>query len=75
MSKRTASLESGTGIDFATAEGLAIGSLLQDGKHVRLCGQDSGRVRSLLVSQMTPLLIRTINRGLSLNGMRSSSIK
>jgi 2-oxoglutarate dehydrogenase E1 component len=36
-------LESGEGIDWATAEGLAFGSLLADGKSVRLSGQDSGR--------------------------------
>jgi len=36
-------LDSGEGIDWATAEGLAFGSLLADGKSVRLSGQDSGR--------------------------------
>ena len=36
-------LESGEGIDWATAEGLAFGSLLAEGKSVRLSGQDSGR--------------------------------
>jgi 2-oxoglutarate dehydrogenase E1 component len=34
---------SGTGFDWATAEALAFGSLLQDGFGVRLSGQDSGR--------------------------------
>jgi 2-oxoglutarate dehydrogenase E1 component len=36
-------LESGSGIDWATAESLAFGSLLQDGFGVRLSGQDSRR--------------------------------
>ena len=46
MAKRLQSLEKGEGLDFATAEALAFGSLLLEGYHVRLCGQDSGRVRS-----------------------------
>jgi 2-oxoglutarate dehydrogenase E1 component len=40
--KRTA-IEQGAGIDWATAEALAIGSLLVEGTPVRLSGQDSGR--------------------------------
>lgn len=36
-------IESGEGIDWATAEALAFGSLLLEGKPVRLSGQDSGR--------------------------------
>jgi 2-oxoglutarate dehydrogenase E1 component len=36
-------LESGEGIDWATAEALAIGTLCAEGTHVRLSGQDSGR--------------------------------
>ena len=36
-------LESGTGIDWATAEALAFGSLLMEGYRVRLSGQDSVR--------------------------------
>ncbi|MEH3107331.1 MAG: 2-oxoglutarate dehydrogenase E1 component [Sphingomonas fennica] len=35
--------ETGQGFDWATAEALAFGSLLQDGYGVRLSGQDSGR--------------------------------
>ncbi|BGP25999.1 oxoglutarate dehydrogenase [Rhodotorula toruloides] len=41
--KRLDSLKEGAGIDFATAEALAFGSLLLEGNHIRLCGQDSGR--------------------------------
>ncbi|WP_265564301.1 2-oxoglutarate dehydrogenase E1 component [Sphingomicrobium arenosum] len=36
-------LESGEGIDWATGEALAFGSLLLDGYGIRLSGQDSGR--------------------------------
>jgi len=36
-------IESGEGIDWATAEALAFGTLLLDGTAVRLSGQDSGR--------------------------------
>ena len=37
------SIEQGSGIDWATAEALAFGSLLEEGYPVRLVGQDSGR--------------------------------
>jgi 2-oxoglutarate dehydrogenase E1 component len=40
---RKAAIESGEGLDWATAEHLAFGSLLQDGFPVRLAGQDSVR--------------------------------
>ncbi len=36
-------LEEGSGIDWATAEALAYGSLAEEGYRVRLSGQDSGR--------------------------------
>ena len=36
-------IQSGEGIDWATAEALAFGTLLLDGTPVRLSGQDSGR--------------------------------
>lgn len=36
-------LSSGEGIDWSTAEALAFGSLLHEGYHVRLSGQDCGR--------------------------------
>ena len=35
--------ETGIGVDWATAEALAFGSLLIQGNGVRLSGQDSGR--------------------------------
>jgi 2-oxoglutarate dehydrogenase E1 component len=36
-------IESGEGIDWATGEALAFGTLLVEGTHVRLTGQDTGR--------------------------------
>ena len=42
LSRRTDALEQG-GIDFGHAEALAFGSLLTDGVHVRLTGQDTER--------------------------------
>jgi len=51
-------METGIGIDWATAEALAFGSLLADGFGVRLSGQDSGRGtfsqrHSVLIDQET----------------------
>ena len=43
MDNRLAAIESGEGIDWATGEALAFGTLLQDGHPVRLSGQDSER--------------------------------
>ncbi len=40
---RRQAIESGEGIDWATGEALAFGSLLDEGFAVRLSGQDSGR--------------------------------
>jgi 2-oxoglutarate dehydrogenase E1 component len=51
-------IDSGTGIDWATAEALAFGTLLVEGTTVRLSGQDVGRGtfsqrHSVLVDQQT----------------------
>src|SRR5438067_1860531 len=43
LEAKRAAIESGQGIDWATAEALAIGALCAEGTHVRLSGQDSGR--------------------------------
>ncbi|HEX3954697.1 MAG TPA: 2-oxoglutarate dehydrogenase E1 component [Stellaceae bacterium] len=43
LDAKRAALESGEGIDWATAEALAIGTLCAEGTHVRMSGQDSGR--------------------------------
>ena len=43
LDRKREMLESGKGLDWATAEALAFGSLLDEGYGVRLSGQDSGR--------------------------------
>ncbi len=43
LDTRRQTVEQGVGIDWATAEALAFGSLLEEGYPVRLVGQDSGR--------------------------------
>ncbi|KAJ1913221.1 hypothetical protein H4219_005298 [Mycoemilia scoparia] len=43
INPRLKHLEQGTGIDWATAESLAFGTLLQEDYHVCICGQDVGR--------------------------------
>ncbi len=43
LEAKAETLRAGEGIDWATAEALAFGSLLRDGYGVRLSGQDSGR--------------------------------
>jgi len=43
LEHRARAIESGEGIDWATAEALAFGTLLKDGHPVRLSGQDSER--------------------------------
>ena len=43
LEAKAETLRTGEGIDWATAEALAFGSLLEDGEGVRLSGQDSGR--------------------------------
>ncbi|KAF8448447.1 E1 subunit of 2-oxoglutarate dehydrogenase [Terfezia claveryi] len=43
LANRKKTVEEGKGIDWATAEALAFGSLLKEGKHVRLSGQDVER--------------------------------
>jgi 2-oxoglutarate dehydrogenase E1 component len=43
LDAKAKTLDSGEGIDWATGEALAFGSLVEDGHRVRLSGQDSGR--------------------------------
>ena len=43
LAARRASIDSGVGVDWASAEALAFGALLLEGHHVRLSGQDSER--------------------------------
>jgi 2-oxoglutarate dehydrogenase E1 component len=58
LEAKTKMMESGEGIDWATGEALAFGTLLKEGHPVRLSGQDSGRGtfsqrHSVLVDQET----------------------
>ncbi len=58
LDNRRKAIETGQGIDWATAEALAFGSLLLDGHRVRLSGQDSERGtfsqrHSVLIDQET----------------------
>src|ERR1700724_2332538 len=43
LDNRLKAIDSGNGIDWATGEALAFCTLLQEGRHVRLSGQDSER--------------------------------
>src|SRR5204863_8496629 len=43
LESKRAAIESGEGIDWGTAEALAIGTLCAEGTHVRFSGQDRGR--------------------------------
>jgi 2-oxoglutarate dehydrogenase E1 component len=43
LENRAKAIESGVGVDWATGEALAVCSLLEEGHHVRLSGQDSER--------------------------------
>jgi 2-oxoglutarate dehydrogenase E1 component len=43
LENRAKAIDTGVGIDWATGEALAFSSLLQEGHHVRLSGQDSER--------------------------------
>ncbi|XP_058954932.2 2-oxoadipate dehydrogenase complex component E1 [Pocillopora verrucosa] len=63
---RIKKLESGAGIDWATSEALAIGSLLHQGYHVRFSGQDVGRGtfshrHTMLVDQQTDEMFVPLN--------------
>jgi 2-oxoglutarate dehydrogenase E1 component len=58
LDSRAKAIETGEGIDWATAEALALGSLLVDGHPVRLSGQDTERGtfsqrHSVLIDQET----------------------
>ncbi|KAH9375938.1 hypothetical protein HPB48_012578 [Haemaphysalis longicornis] len=43
INERLRKIEEGTNLEWATAEALALGSLLFQGFNVRICGQDVGR--------------------------------
>ncbi|CAH1791072.1 unnamed protein product [Owenia fusiformis] len=66
IGKRLQKLEKGTDIDWATAEALAMGSLLYQGHNVRISGQDVGRGtfshrHAMLVDQNTDEMYIPLN--------------
>lgn len=66
LDNRKKAVESGTGIDWATAEALAFGSLLLEGHPVRLSGQDCERGtfsqrHSVLIDQETEARHTSLN--------------
>ncbi|KAF9232585.1 dehydrogenase E1 and transketolase domain-containing protein 1 [Melanogaster broomeanus] len=70
VKSRLASLESGEGIDWATAEAMAFGSLMLDGCDIRIAGQDVGRGtfshrHAMLVDQKTEGVVVPLNHALS----------
>ncbi|KDR79783.1 hypothetical protein GALMADRAFT_241860 [Galerina marginata CBS 339.88] len=73
VKNRLQSIESGKGIDFATAEALAFGSVMLEGADVRISGQDVGRGtfshrHAMLVNQQTEGVIVPLNDELKADG-------
>ncbi|KAF5310667.1 hypothetical protein D9619_007724 [Psilocybe cf. subviscida] len=66
VKNRLQSLSTGKGIDFATAEALAFGSMMLEGNDVRISGQDVGRGtfshrHAMLVNQQTEGVVVPLN--------------
>ncbi|TDL25298.1 dehydrogenase E1 and transketolase domain-containing protein 1 [Rickenella mellea] len=73
VNARLKALSAGTGIDWATAEALAFGSLMLEGHDVRISGQDVGRGtfsqrHAMLVDQNTEGVIVPLNANLPPRG-------
>jgi len=73
VNNRLRSLEKGSGIDWATAEAIAFGTLMLDGCDVRISGQDVGRGtfsqrHAMLVDQRTEDVIVPLNAQLDCEG-------
>ncbi|KAJ7781815.1 thiamine diphosphate-binding protein [Mycena maculata] len=69
VKNRLASIDSGVGLDWATAEALAFGSLMREGYDVRISGQDVGRGtfsqrHTMLVNQKTEGVVVPLNDAL-----------
>ncbi|KAI9260567.1 oxoglutarate dehydrogenase, E1 component [Phascolomyces articulosus] len=69
IGSRLKRLEKGTGIDWATAEALAFGTLMKEGHDVRISGQDVGRGtfsqrHAMFVDQNTEKAMIPLNHGL-----------
>ncbi|KAG9310005.1 thiamine diphosphate-binding protein [Chiua virens] len=70
VKSRLASLDKGEGVDWATAEAMAFGTLMLDGCDVRIAGQDVGRGtfsqrHAMLVDQNTEGVIVPLNHALT----------
>ncbi|KAG2368119.1 dehydrogenase E1 and transketolase domain-containing protein 1 [Suillus spraguei] len=70
VKNRLRSIESGEGIDWASAEAMAFGSLMLEGCDVRIAGQDVGRGtfshrHAMLVDQKTEGVIVPLNHALT----------
>ncbi|RIB30188.1 dehydrogenase E1 and transketolase domain-containing protein 1 [Gigaspora rosea] len=71
---RLQKISEGKKIDWATAEALALGSLMLEGHNIRLCGQDVGRGtfsqrHAMIVCQDTERVIVPLNNLISDQGM------
>ncbi|KAG1828499.1 thiamine diphosphate-binding protein [Suillus variegatus] len=70
VKSRLRSIESGEGVDWASAEAMAFGSLMLEGCDVRIAGQDVGRGtfshrHAMLVDQKTEGVIVPLNHALT----------
>ncbi|KAI0297773.1 dehydrogenase E1 and transketolase domain-containing protein 1 [Multifurca ochricompacta] len=70
---RLQTIEKGTGLDWATAEAMAFGSLMLEGCDVRISGQDVGRGtfsqrHAMLVDQKTESVVVPLNAELGSQG-------
>ncbi|KAF8641344.1 hypothetical protein AX16_010042 [Volvariella volvacea WC 439] len=73
VKSRLQSIESGSGIDWASAEALAFGSLMKEGYDIRISGQDVGRGtfshrHAMLVDQNTERVVVPLNDALEADG-------
>ncbi|TFK21609.1 dehydrogenase E1 and transketolase domain-containing protein 1 [Coprinopsis marcescibilis] len=73
VKNRLQSIEKGAGIDWATAEAMALGTLMLEGNDVRISGQDVGRGtfshrHAMLVNQKTEGVIVPLNDELGADG-------
>ncbi|CAG8589948.1 16970_t:CDS:10 [Dentiscutata erythropus] len=74
IQSRLQKITEGKNIDWATAEALALGSLMIEGHNVRLCGQDVGRGtfsqrHAMIVCQDTERVVVPLNNLASNQGM------
>ncbi|KAJ7695948.1 dehydrogenase E1 and transketolase domain-containing protein 1 [Mycena rosella] len=73
VKNRLASIESGAGLDWATAETMAFGSLMREGFDVRISGQDVGRGtfsqrHAMFVNQKNEAVVVPLNDTLNATG-------